>query len=116
MGLLTAEAILSAEWPSETVSCPEWGGAIRVRAMSAADFSAFHAKFYDEEGKAKPEYQGKMIAAWVLACAVDEGNQRLFTEEQLEQLAGAFQVPLYRCFEAARRVNGEGDGEPKKQD
>jgi hypothetical protein len=116
VALLTAEAVLSAEWPSEIVSCPEWGGDVRVRAMSAADFSAFHLKFYDEDGKAKPEYQGKMIAAWVLACAVNEQNENLFTEEQLDRLSEAFQPPLYRCFLAARRVNGEGDDEPKKPD
>lgn len=114
MGFLSAESILSAEWPSEIVSCPEWGGDIRVRAMSAADIVAFQERYYDDDGKAKPEYEGKMVAAWVMACAVDENNAKLFTEDQLSRLAESFRPPLFRCFQAARRVNGEGDDEPKK--
>lgn len=114
MGFLTAEEILSAEWPTEVVSCPEWGGDIRFRAMSAKDYVAFQDRYYGDDGKVKPEYDGKMIAAWVLASAVDESGGRLFTEEQLDRLSEAYQPPLYRCFEASRRVNGEG--EPKKPD
>jgi len=114
VGFLTAEEILSAEWPCEVVACPEWGGDVRMRAMSAAEMVAFNDKYYGKDGKAFPEYEGKMIAAWVLASAVNEENGKLFTEESLEKLSQTFQPPLYRCFLAARRVNGEGDDQPKK--
>lgn len=108
MGLLSSSEILAAnDWPTEDVDCPEWGGSVRVRSMSAAAVQEFNEKYFGEDGKAKPEYDGKMLAAWVLWSTVDEAGNRLFTEEQLDDLSKKFEKPLLRVFQAARRVNGE---------
>lgn len=117
MGLLSASEILAADdWPQEHVTCPEWGGSVRLRAMSEADHRKFNETYWNEDGTVKDEFKesSKIVAAWVLWSAVDENNNRIFTQEQLDDLSNKYEAPLLRCCLAARRVNGAGLQEESK--
>lgn len=101
--MLTREQILATtDLRTETVEVPEWGGAIRIREMSARRRSEFE-KLAAEQGD---DY----AVAWLVAeSCVDEAGQRVFTQEDLEALREKSAAALLRVFHAAAQINNLGN-------
>lgn len=104
MGYLTAEQILSVK--DNEVDCPEWGGTVLLRKLTAEEWKQWDEVHYDSEGKLLPEYTGKFLAETVIWMTEDEQGNRLFTPEQLDALSKKSDGPLSRIFNAARAYNG----------
>jgi hypothetical protein len=106
MQLLTADAILAADdLTAEVVEVPEWGGSVRVRAMTGDERQTFEEAMLaaDEAGqKAVPQFRSRLAAL----CIVDEQGNRLFSDEQVEALGGKSAAALDRVCEVASRING----------
>jgi len=83
MSLLSREQILAQRpWPSEEVEVPEWGGSVRVRALSASEMDAFNASIVQTRGKSievnRLNYRAKLVAR----CVVNgDGTTPMFKEE-----------------------------------
>ena len=102
--LLTREAILNAvDLASEEVEVEEWGGTVRIRAMNGTAASAFR----DAVGKDKKG--ANLVASYLALSLVDEAGDRLFTDDQLEELAGKSAAVLTRLFDIASRLNGDDE-------
>ena len=96
---LTRDVILAAEdMKSERVEVPEWGGHVFVRQMTAGDRDKFDAFVYEQSGAS--------IRAWLVGmCAVDGEGKRMFSDADLEALAGKNGEPMDRIFQVARKLN-----------
>lgn len=100
--LLGRDAILAAEdLPHVDVAVPEWGGTVRVRAMTGAERDAFSEQLRDAEGK---QYPIRLVAA----CAVDEAGKKIFWPQDVAELERKSAVALDRVATAAQRLNGVG--------
>lgn len=104
--MLTRDAILGiADLKSEDVDVPEWGGSVRVRTMTGAERDAFGASLRNADGKVDPaNYRAKLL----IRCVVGDDGRPLFTDADLDALAGKSAPALDRLVAAAERLNTMG--------
>lgn len=104
MTFLSRDAILSAnDTPTETVEVPEWGGSVRVQAMSGTDRDKFEASMVGKGNKPNLEnFRAKLAAA----CIVDEDGTRMFAERDITALGRKSAAALDRVATAAQRISG----------
>ena len=118
--LLTRDAILQAALACEEVDCPEWGGKVRVRAMTSAENHAYTNAAASVYGKPKIKL-GESFNRDTLVdvdltkaphldlfaasmCIVDAEGKRLF--KHYEDLGTSAPEPVKRCAAVARRLSG----------
>lgn len=105
MGLLNKAAILGAEdLKYEDVEVPAWGGTVRVRVMTGAERDEFRAAIQSEGGVPV----GKFSVALLAATLIDEAGARLFTMEEVDQLAEKSAASIDKPAAVAMRLNGLG--------
>jgi hypothetical protein len=111
MALLNKDAILTADdLTSEDVEVPEWGGTVRLRALTGTERDDFEASCVGEEKNGKPSVNAKNIRARLVArCCVGEDGQRLFTDAEVTKLGMKSGRALDRLWDAARRLSGMSD-------
>lgn len=91
--------------PTEDVELPSFGGSVRLRAWTGADYDAF--------GQAVQalKFDGAMYAAALAASAVNENGDRIFDMNgDVQRLASS--VPkhdLELAWAAIRRINSLGN-------
>lgn len=108
MSLLDRTAILGADdRRTEDVAVPEWGGTVRVRALSGAERDAYEAGIVSlraDGSKAvnMKNLRGRLVS---LSC-VDEAGNRIFTDEDAVALGDKSASALERVFDVARRLSG----------
>ena len=106
--LLSRESILGADdRKTEDVAVPEWGGTVRVRALSGTERDAYEAGIVQLRGDGTKtvnlkNLRGRLVA---LSCVDDEGN-RLFTDEDAIALGDRSASALERVFDVARKLSG----------
>jgi hypothetical protein len=95
---LTREQIIAARADRKPVlhDVPEWGGSVYLRVLSAADQVAL------SDG-----VEAKDMPLLVLVhCIVDDDGQRIFGDDDVDEL-GQEQFPIImRVFAAAAKING----------
>lgn len=104
MSLLTAEQILAAQdLPHEDVEVKEWGGTVRVQALSGLEREAFELASRDHRAvhAETPNNRAMLVAHSVR----DESGARLFSDAQIEELGRRSGVVLDRLFDVAARLS-----------
>lgn len=109
MAILTREQILAADdLPRRQVACPEWGGDVFVRGLTARE-----RDLYDIETLGNRGDQAKMDC-WrvrmVGRCIVDEKGKRMFKDTEIEELANKSAAPVKRLFDAITELSGMTPG------
>jgi hypothetical protein len=106
---LTREEILGREdLPLEEVPVPEWGGAVWVRTISAAERDAWEASTYGDGKGDVRERLANLRARLVCLCACSANGDRLFTDADAGKLGGKSAAAVDRLFDVAQRLNGLG--------
>lgn len=100
MTLSRAEILSRTSLRRELVDCPEWGGEVWVREMTAAERDRIEARF--AEGGASLE---GVRAAIACVCCVDEDGQALFEATDVPDLEQLSAAPLERIFEVALELS-----------
>lgn len=107
MKLLTRDAILQAEdLPTEDIEVEEWGGAVRVRALTGAERDAFEQSIVEQRGKSTRMNLRNIRAKLVALTVVDADGKRLFSDKDAELLGKKSAAALDRVFEVAQRLSG----------
>lgn len=98
MAFLTRDAILAADDRRFTeVNVPEWGGAVRICGMNAAQLLEYH----EVQARGGSEHVGWLLAA----CVVDDSGQPVFTAEDADALRHKSPAAVLRVFNAAAALN-----------
>lgn len=98
--VLTRADILGADdLITETVSTPEWGGDVLVRALPLAEQGLFEADAAGDRDNVA------VLTRMVALCACDAVGARLFTLEDVEALGRKAAEPVMRVARAAIRIN-----------
>lgn len=107
--LLTKDAVLAVDdRPSRIVDVPEWGGAVRVRALSAWEQSQYTEAIMTMTTDHKGRVQTKInpVGADVLLASmgiVDENGKPMFSKNELKDRS---QRAIARVCEAIRELSG----------
>lgn len=106
MALLGKAAILAAaDLPHEDVPVPEWGGTVRVRAMSGKDRDDHDIMARDAVEKSGA--MGNWRARFCAMVMVDESGARLFPDvSDVESLGSKSAAALDRVYDVGRRLSG----------
>lgn len=105
--LLSRDAILKkATLPTEDVSVPEWGGTVRVQALTGAQRDAYEASMVEQRGKERKINMRNVRAKLVALSVVDEQGKRVFTDADVQALGDLNASALDRVFSVAQRLSG----------
>jgi hypothetical protein len=124
--LLGRDAIFSApDIQTEDVLIPEWGGAVRVKGLNAAERDAYEASIVGKgKGQKGPNYSN-VRARLVALTVIDEAGNQLFGPADVRQLGEKSAAPIDRIYDVAARLSGiteedeeelEGNSEPGQSD
>lgn len=105
--LLSKDDILKADdLKSEVVSVPEWGGDVRVRALSGTERDAYEASVMVQRGRDVTMNLRNARAKLVAVACVDGNGERLFDDGDVLALGRKSAAALARVFEVAQRLAG----------
>lgn len=103
--MTTKSAILEAkDLATETVTVPEWGVDVVIRAMPGTERDAFDQSL-SESGKLDVS---NIRARLLVKTIVDENGDRMFADGEAQALGNKSASALDRCFVVAQRLNGMG--------
>ena len=114
--ILNREAILNADdLKTETVNCPEWGGSVIVRGLTAGERDKWEASLYSTEKRGGSfevvAHKENIRAKFIAASVVDEKGKLLFSAGDIEALSRKSAAPMDRLFAAAQRLSGMTDAD-----
>lgn len=106
-GYLTKAAILAVnDSKFEDVYVDEWGGKVRVKALTGRERDRFESSIQANKTSDKQlnlaNFRSKLV---VLAC-VDENGHRVFGETDIMQLGEKSAAALQKVFDVASRLAG----------
>lgn len=109
---LTATDILGAvDIATEDVEVPEWGGWVRVQALTGTQRDAFEAGLTHRAGKKVTTSLDNIRARLVMSSVVDEAGRALFTEADVAALGKKSAAALDRVFSVSMRLSGLSDAD-----
>lgn len=98
MGYLSKDQIVeAADLTTEDVLVPEWGGTVRVKAMTGAQRDRFEAAMRESS----KDYRSKLAATTI----VDEHGKRMFTDAEIAELGKKSSSALSRITVVALRLS-----------
>lgn len=98
---LTREQILSTnDRPTVAVDVPEWGGTVYVRTMSGSDRAQFETLCAGQ-----PLATGKIMEKLVTFTVCDENGERIFNDDDVEELSKKNAGVILRIFQKAAELN-----------
>lgn len=111
MAILTKNMIIQAQdLKKEKVLCPEWGGDVYIRSLTGSEKEDFTASLfdYDEQGvpTRKADYLTNIKVGMLIRSICDEEGNRIFADEDAEELAGKNNIVLSRLDKVCNRLNG----------
>lgn len=120
MTLLTRAQIVAAQdFRTEDIDVPEWGGVLRVRALSGRERSLLEKMFgLGKDAAARPVAVNPSRAvapeptwtnwrSWLVAnSAVDENMKPVFTPTDVDALGDRSAAPLDRIANVVLRISG----------
>ena len=109
MGLTRDEILSKRALKTETVNIPEWGGDVIVREMTAREGDAYEATFRVDDDMPKEEQDKRysnMRARLVCLCVVDEKGNRLFKDNDVEEIGNLPRMVLDKIATVASRLSG----------
>lgn len=110
MSLLSRDEILeAADITTEDVDVPEWGGTVRVMALSGWERDKFEAALVSGRGRNRSVKLDNVRAKMVATSIVDEHGERMFSDADVAALGRKSAAALQRVFEVAQRLSGLSD-------
>lgn len=108
MAYLTKAQILSADdLKYEVVAVPEWGGEVRVKALTGKERDEYEAGMTVRKGADIKDLNLVNVRARLVALAmVDEQGKRLFSDAEVFDLGRKSAAALSRVFDVARKLSG----------
>ena len=108
--LLTLDQIRSAQTViTEDVHVPEWGGTVRVKALTAKERDAFEAGLVVGKGKNRRVSIDNVRAQLVVASVVDADGKQMFKPADAEWMGDQSAAAVARVYDVAGRLSGVSD-------
>ncbi len=82
----------------EPLAIPEWGGEVHVRTLTAGERDRFEQWTHEDKFD-------RFRAKLAVLCVCDEKGHRIFTDDDVDAVAGKSTKPLDRITDVAFRLN-----------
>lgn len=103
MAFLNKQSVLSVDdFQYAAVPCPEWGGEMRVRGLTAAEQSTISKRVNDNKT------EDMAVIVTIMGC-VDADGERIFSNEDKDLLRGRSYAVLDRIAKKILELSGAGD-------
>ncbi len=106
---LSKQGILQAkDQVLERVEVPEWGGAVYVRSITARErgiIEADAAKFRESKGR-DASFARTFTVRLASMAICDQAGTRLFSDSEVDELAGKNAAVIARISEVSQRLSG----------
>lgn len=110
--MLTREQILGAvDIGFETVDVPQWGGTVRLKGLTAAEYDKFQQGLFEGDGSNRKINMANARARMLALAIVDDKGQAIFTESDIAALGQKASAPIELLYRAALKLNGDEDAE-----
>ena len=93
--------------PLDTVAVPEWRTEIKVRRLDDIERAAWISASFDEHGRPR---EGGGALLLVAMCMADGAGNRVYGDDELDELAAKNADALARVAAAAMKLNEIGPG------
>ena len=104
--MLSRDDILKAnDLKTVDIEVPEWDGTVRLRVVTSKE----RHRFQSDIAKAKDGIPPDFMEKFLVACAVDEKGNQLFSDEDVQTLRNKSAVVLTKLFNEAAALNGMTD-------
>lgn len=104
--LLSRDQILEMEdLDYEVVEVPEWGGKVRVRALTGTERDAFESSLVKGTGKIQKVDTQNIRAKLCSLTMVDSEGERLFSHQDIKVLGAKSAAALDRVYDVASRLS-----------
>lgn len=108
--ILTKENIFaSQDITTQLIPMPEWGGEVRIKAMSIGDQIEF------EKLNKKSKDTSNIVCNTLMFCCIDEDGERLFSEEDLKLLEHKSFRAIEKLFKACLELNALSEESLEKE-
>jgi hypothetical protein len=115
MASLTRDAILEADDVKyDTVSCPEWGGDVRLKSITGTQRDAYEGSVVQTNGSDRKVNLRNARAKLIVLSAVDDDGRLLFSQDDLSALSRKNAAPLDRLFDACRKLAGMSENDVER--
>ena len=105
--ILSKRQILDAlDLKTEDVEVPEWGGTVRVRALTGTQRDAYQFSIVHIESGKPITDMSNVSAKLIAASLIDEQGNLLFSDAEVQALGQKSAGALQRVFEVASRLSG----------
>lgn len=114
MALLTRGQIHAADDRAyEDVPVPEWGGEVRIRALSGTERDAYQNSLVSigSGGKVQRLSLQDAMAKLLVRSIVDEDGERIYADKDTAELGAKNAQVLERLRDVAKRLSGLGKEE-----
>jgi hypothetical protein len=103
--LLTKDQIFAvADASFEYVEVPEWGGTVRVKALTGAERDSYEESLLTGTGKQTKVSMANARAKLAARCIVDEQGNRVFNDKEAIRLGQKSAAALDRVYEVGTRL------------
>jgi hypothetical protein len=106
---LNKEQILQAsDIQLKEVDVPEWGGSVYVKGMTGTERDKFESSIIEMRGSQQRVNMIDVRAKLACYTICDESGKRLFTDNEVKELAKKSASALQRVFDVAQKLSGIG--------
>ncbi len=110
MTYLTKTQILAVDdIQYQDVDVPEWGGTVRVKALTGTERDSLEQSMIEGRGKAREMNLANFRAKLAAHSIVDEKGKRIFNDLDVFDLGRKSGAALARVFNVASRLSGFTD-------
>lgn len=107
MALLGRDEILGADdLRTKDIPVPEWGGEVRIKALTGEERDRFEASLTQTRGNKTKQNMENFRARLIALCIVNEDGERLFVTADIKALGRKSVAALQRVFNACNELNG----------
>lgn len=112
--LLTREDILGADdLDFEYVDVPEWGGTVKIRALTSKEKDLYQISLIKNPGKSEEINLANATAKLVALSIIDEEGRSVFGTQDVIALGQKSGSALSLCYEACQRLSAVSDQDIK---
>lgn len=90
----------------EEIYVPEWGIYVRVRGLTGRERDQFESSLVSVNGRSTTLRVENVRARLVALTVVDENGERLFRDDEIDEIGQLDARGLDRIFQAALRLSG----------
>jgi hypothetical protein len=98
MALSKAKILAAKDSKIEKISVPEWGGDLCLKVLTGTDRDMFEEQYSSEKMK-------NFRSRFLVLCMCDEKGERMFTEEEVDDLGKKSAKVIAKVFDAAWELN-----------